>query len=363
MEIVLTGAGGPEMLRVSAGDAPEPGKGEVRVRVEASGVSFAEVQMLRRRYPMQPKFPFVPGYDLVGDVSSVGAGRDRRAGGRPGGGDDRDRRVAHARRRAGVRVVPVPAGARPGRGRGGDDERRDRVADGARRGARAARPDGAGARRVRRGRHAAGAAGRAAPAHGCWARRRRRSTTSSGRWAPSRSTTGRARSPTAVRALAPAGVDAVFDHVGGDSLPASYEVLADGGILVNYGSASTLHDPGHWLVPYFGTIRRFAGWRLARLARPGPGAAGDVLLRQGGPAVQRSADRGVLAGGAGFADPADRARGCRWSRRPRRWRCSSRGGPAARSCSRRRPLRAGPGGRAARRWRTRRARGPRRPRA
>ena len=37
------------------------------MRVEASGVSFAEVQMLRRRYPMQPKFPFVPGYDLVGD--------------------------------------------------------------------------------------------------------------------------------------------------------------------------------------------------------------------------------------------------------------------------------------------------------
>src|SRR5688500_6484021 len=72
MEIVLTDRGGPEKLRVDDTDSPEPGRGEVRVRVLASGVSFAEVQMLNHRYPMQPKYPFVPGYDLVGEVTSLG---------------------------------------------------------------------------------------------------------------------------------------------------------------------------------------------------------------------------------------------------------------------------------------------------
>ena len=36
------------------------------MRVEATGVSFAEQQMRRGKYYDQPKFPFVPGYDLVG---------------------------------------------------------------------------------------------------------------------------------------------------------------------------------------------------------------------------------------------------------------------------------------------------------
>ena len=72
MEIVLTGKGGPDMLRTYDTDSAEPGRGQVRVRVLASGVSFAEVQMLGHRYPMQPKYPFVPGYDLVGEVTSVG---------------------------------------------------------------------------------------------------------------------------------------------------------------------------------------------------------------------------------------------------------------------------------------------------
>ena len=114
MEIVLTGAGGPEMLQVTSGDGAQAGKGEVRVRVAASGVSFAEVQMLRRRYPMQPRFPFVPGYDLVGVVTSVGPGvTGVRAG---------DRVAAMTRTGAwrthvvvpAARVVPVPDALDPG---------------------------------------------------------------------------------------------------------------------------------------------------------------------------------------------------------------------------------------------------------
>src|SRR3954452_629472 len=55
-----------EFPRVINRDLPAPAPGQALVRVEASGVSFAEQQMRRGKYYDQPEFPFVPGYDLVG---------------------------------------------------------------------------------------------------------------------------------------------------------------------------------------------------------------------------------------------------------------------------------------------------------
>ena len=46
-----------------------------------------------------------------------------------------------------------------------------------------------------------------------------------------------------VRELAPDGVAAVFDHVGGPGINASWRLLARGGTLVSYGSASTRDVP------------------------------------------------------------------------------------------------------------------------
>jgi synaptic vesicle membrane protein VAT-1 len=282
MEIMLTGAGGPEMLRVTPGDAPEPGKGEVRVRVEASGVSFAEVQMLRRRYPGQPRFPFVPGYDLVGVVSSVGPGVD---GVRTG-----DRVAAMTRTGAwrthvvvpASRVVPVPGSLDPGV-------------------AAAVAMNGVTAwqlvhdvARVRPGQTvlvhgAAGGVGTLLVQLAVRAGARVLGTASAAKHDVVRALGAEPidyrAGPVAhtVRALAPAGVDAVFDHVGGPSLTASYGVLADGGVLVSYGSASTLHDRGHWLRPYLGTIRRFAGWWLARRAGRGRGRRATFYYVKAGP--------------------------------------------------------------------------------
>src|SRR3954467_6864545 len=67
-EIVLPGLVEPDGLRVEHRELPRPGPGEALVRVEATGVSFAEQQMRRGKYYDQPEFPFVPGYDLVGTV-------------------------------------------------------------------------------------------------------------------------------------------------------------------------------------------------------------------------------------------------------------------------------------------------------
>jgi NADPH2:quinone reductase len=279
---MLTGAGGPEKLRVTAGDAPEPGKGEVRVRVEASGVSFAEVQMLRRRYPMQPRFPFVPGYDLVGVVSSAGPGV---TGVRVG-----DRVAAMTRTGAwrthvvvpASRVVPVPAALDPGL-------------------AAAVAMNGVTAwqmvhdvARVRPGQTvlvhgAAGGVGTLLVQLAVLAGARVLGTASAAKHDVVRALGAEPIDyragpvPDAVRALAPAGVAAVFDHVGGDSLTASYDMLADGGVLISYGSASTLHDTGHWLRPFAGTIRRFAGWWLARLAGRGRGRRATFYYVRTGP--------------------------------------------------------------------------------
>jgi NADPH:quinone reductase len=74
---ILTGAGGVERLEIRDLPLPEPGKGEIRVRIRACGLGSTEVGMMRRgSYPFAPKVPFVPGYDIVGDVEAVGEAVD-----------------------------------------------------------------------------------------------------------------------------------------------------------------------------------------------------------------------------------------------------------------------------------------------
>ena len=74
VEVVLPGKVEPEGLEIRHGAVPTAGPGQVVIRMEATGVSFAEQQMRRGRYYDQPPFPFVPGYDLVGVVLATGEG-------------------------------------------------------------------------------------------------------------------------------------------------------------------------------------------------------------------------------------------------------------------------------------------------
>lgn len=71
---MLTKKGGPEVLENVELAMPEPGPGEIRVRVGATGVGSTDVTMRRGYYPFAPKIPFVPGYESVGRVDAVGAG-------------------------------------------------------------------------------------------------------------------------------------------------------------------------------------------------------------------------------------------------------------------------------------------------
>ncbi|MBW2529293.1 MAG: zinc-binding dehydrogenase [Deltaproteobacteria bacterium] len=66
--------GGPEVLEVREGADPTVGPGEVRIRVEACGLNFAEVMARKGLYPDAPKPPCVVGYEAAGVVAEVGDG-------------------------------------------------------------------------------------------------------------------------------------------------------------------------------------------------------------------------------------------------------------------------------------------------
>jgi NADPH:quinone reductase-like Zn-dependent oxidoreductase len=72
--LVITKHGGPEVLKVEERPDPQPGPGEVRVAVKASGINFADLMARAGLYQDAPKPPCVVGYEFAGDVESVGEG-------------------------------------------------------------------------------------------------------------------------------------------------------------------------------------------------------------------------------------------------------------------------------------------------
>ena len=73
-QIWITRAGPPEVLQVREAPDPQPKAGEIRVRVEASGVNFADIMGRMGIYPDLPPVPVVPGYEVSGRVDAIGTG-------------------------------------------------------------------------------------------------------------------------------------------------------------------------------------------------------------------------------------------------------------------------------------------------
>jgi NADPH2:quinone reductase len=72
--IVVTRYGGPDTLRVVEEECPEPTKGEVRVKVLSAGVSLPDIMAREGVHPETPRVPYTPGWDLVGVVDRLGDG-------------------------------------------------------------------------------------------------------------------------------------------------------------------------------------------------------------------------------------------------------------------------------------------------
>lgn len=72
--IVCRDWGDPENLEL--GELPEPalGPGQVRIRMRAAGVNFADCVLVRGQYQEKPELPFAPGLEGAGEIMEVGDG-------------------------------------------------------------------------------------------------------------------------------------------------------------------------------------------------------------------------------------------------------------------------------------------------
>jgi len=96
-------------LRVEDHPDPEPGAGEVLVRVKAAGLNGADMMQRRGLYPAPPGWPQeIPGMEIAGEVAALGPGARRFAAGDRvmaivGGGGQAELAVVHERE-----LMPVP---------------------------------------------------------------------------------------------------------------------------------------------------------------------------------------------------------------------------------------------------------------
>ncbi len=72
--VVISRHGAPDVLRVEERPAPAPGQGQVRIAVRAAGINFADLMARAGTYPEAPPPPCVVGYEVAGEVESVGEG-------------------------------------------------------------------------------------------------------------------------------------------------------------------------------------------------------------------------------------------------------------------------------------------------
>ncbi len=73
-QVWITQAGDPDVLELREAPTPTPGPGEVLIRVEASGINFADIMARQGLYPDAPPLPAVVGYEVGGVVEAVGEG-------------------------------------------------------------------------------------------------------------------------------------------------------------------------------------------------------------------------------------------------------------------------------------------------
>jgi NADPH:quinone reductase-like Zn-dependent oxidoreductase len=99
--VVITRHGPPEALQVEERPDPSVGPGEVRIAVKAAGINFADTLARIGMYPDAPKVPCVVGYEVAGEIESVGEGVDSHQVG--------DRVMAGTRFNGQAELLTVPA--------------------------------------------------------------------------------------------------------------------------------------------------------------------------------------------------------------------------------------------------------------
>ena len=257
--VVLPGLVEPSGLQLETGPMPVPAGDQLLVQVEATGIAFAEQVMRRGRYFGQPPFPFTPGYDLVGRVLSVGPDGDRNLiGSRVATMTKTGAWATHAVVEARDSVV-VPDGISP-------EDAETVVVNGVtawqmlHRAARV-KPGhtvlvfgangGVGGILIQLAQHhGVRVIGAASPRHHDALR------------AVGVIPVDYADPNLAalVREHAPAGVDAVFDNIGGETAALAFNLLARGGTLVTYAILDAVSGNGPLMAPFVKAIGQAVLW-------------------------------------------------------------------------------------------------------
>lgn len=258
-QVVLPGLVDPTGLQVERTPVGAAGPGQYLVAVDATGISFAEQAMRRGRYFGQPAFPFVPGYDLVGRVLAVGPGGDEAIIGKrvatmtktgawtghavveardsvlvPDGVSSEDAETVVVNGVTAWQMLHRAAKVKPGQtilvfGANG----------------------GVGGILIQLAHHhGVRVIGAASPRHHDALR-------AAGVIPVDYSDPMLADR---VREIAPGGVDAVFDNVGGETTRLSFGLLARGGTLVSYAIAQAASGTGDLLVPFMKAIGQAVLW-------------------------------------------------------------------------------------------------------
>lgn len=99
--VLLDEFGGPEVMRIGEAECPEPGPGQILVRVRATSVNRPDVIQRRGLYPPPPGESSVPGLEVAGTVEALGPGTDgiprgQRVAALVGGGGYAEYALAHA---------------------------------------------------------------------------------------------------------------------------------------------------------------------------------------------------------------------------------------------------------------------------
>jgi NADPH:quinone reductase len=108
--VEIAAPGGPEQLKSAVRPLPQPGEGEVLVRVEAAGVNRPDVMQRQGRYPPPAGVSDLPGMEIAGEIVALGSNvsgwavGDKMTSLRPGGG------YAQYAVAAAALCMPIPQG-------------------------------------------------------------------------------------------------------------------------------------------------------------------------------------------------------------------------------------------------------------
>ena len=72
--VLLTRCGGPDVLKITEVPTPDPRPGEVRVKIRAFGINFAEILSRRGLYGWAPRLPYILGMEAFGEIDALGDG-------------------------------------------------------------------------------------------------------------------------------------------------------------------------------------------------------------------------------------------------------------------------------------------------